>query len=412
MDTEVVVHRIGSNSPLCRTSKFALFRWPEMTLMEQPSSYLAHLGRRSPSIATSRNSAYALSYWFNFCRAADIDWQHSSIDDLYDYKTALETTVSQKTGARRSAGTSYQYVGAVVEFYDFAAGRCWYAGDIRKSEAPQRAIRADHDKLAHTKSGALPTRKRSPIAQKRNRSGTMIKPLSIGSLQRLLSEMGPDANDAPAGSSVRNRLIADWGWAVGLRISEILSLRADQFSDLVVDPSVPWVHFSIEVLGKGNKLRRVSVPSWLIEHTQIYVRGERQRCVALGRTSEERLFVSTADSKSPGQGITPRRVEAIFGAACLRAGLFVNVRRLDPETGLMCLRQVPAHCVHDLRHTYAVLTYHAEVTQGNSEPWKKIQAQLGHSSLKTTTDIYLEYVNAHNDFRNASIRDLVGLSRR
>jgi len=51
------------------------------------------------------------------------------------------------------------------------------------------------------------------------------------------------------------------------------------------------------------------------------------------------------------------------------------------------------HCVHDLRHTYAVLTYHAEVMNGNVEPWKKIQAQLGHKSLQTTIDTYLRYVS-------------------
>lgn len=411
---EVVVHKIRSNNQFQRVGEHALFLSPAMKLVEQPSSFLAHRAKRSPSATTNRNSAYALSYWLNFCKAADIDWENAAVDELFDYKTVLETTVSHQTGAYRSEGTVSQYVGAVVEFYDFAFGRSWYCGDIRKTETPRRAVNPDGDPLAHIRrSGGLSPKKLSPIGRKQNRSGTMIKPLSVASLRRLLTAIGPASGDAPEGTSVRNRLIADWGWAVGLRISEMLSLEAAQFSCFVVEKENPWVHFSIQILGKGNKFRRVSVPSWLIEDTQAYIRGERASCVNLGRTrdTEEKLFVSSANSTSPGSSITPRRVEAIFEKAYLRANLFTDICRIDPLTNLSSHRQVPSHCVHDLRHTFAVLTYHAEVAQGNCEPWKKIQAQLGHSSLKTTIDIYLEYVNAHDDFRHASVRDLVGLAR-
>jgi integrase len=54
---------------------------------------------------------------------------------------------------------------------------------------------------------------------------------------------------------------------------------------------------------------------------------------------------------------------------------------------------VPRHRYHDLRHTYALWTYHALVEQGISEPWKIIQSLLGHAHLSTTLDTYLRVVN-------------------
>ena len=49
--------------------------------------------------------------------------------------------------------------------------------------------------------------------------------------------------------------------------------------------------------------------------------------------------------------------------------------------------------MHDLRHTYAVWSYHILKSLGDPEPWKSIQIQLGHKHIDTTINTYLKYVS-------------------
>jgi integrase len=47
---------------------------------------------------------------------------------------------------------------------------------------------------------------------------------------------------------------------------------------------------------------------------------------------------------------------------------------------------------------------------GNPEPWKKIQAQLGHAHLQTTIDVYLSYVEIFNESPGLiDVRRMIGL---
>ena len=208
--------------------------------------------------------------------------------------------------------------------------------------------------------------------------------------------------------------MADWGWAVGLRLSEIMTLNPYQFLVLHPDAESPFSQQSIEVIGKGNVARNVAVPNWLIADTQAYMEGERARVLELGRKRRRRtpsvLFLSGERSLDPGSPFTPRRFQAIVQDACIAAGLIRVTKRIDSESGVVTQASVPKHCVHDLRHTYAVYTYWVEVGNGNSEPWKVIQAQLGHERLETTIRTYLKYVQLFGPRGQQDIRTLAGLA--
>lgn len=414
MNAEIFVHEAKGSQGSPRPRQLALFVSPEMKLLEEPSEYLHHIALGTRSFATVRNNAFALNYWHNYCLGIEEDWRHCSIDNLIDYRTALETSLSQQTGRQRAATTVEQYLGLVVEFYDFARSRGWYVGDIEKRLVPRRSSAVDVDPLAHTRKGAAPVRRKNPIARKLDDSGTMIKPLSVRELRALLDAVGLAPSEAEPGVSTRDRLMVDWCWAVGLRVSELLALEATQLQRIHYEEAAPWLGVPITVTGKGAKRRRVSVPMWLIGETMTYIRGEREQCIAKSpaRIRTQRLFVAKRSSYRCGEQIGVRRFESLLGDYYLRGGLSVCLERVDVATGRSRIVERPSHCVHDLRHTYAVLTYHAEVANGNKEPWKKIQSQLGHSSLATTTGIYLEYVDAHHEFRHASVRDLVGLKRK
>jgi integrase/recombinase XerC len=79
------------------------------------------------------------------------------------------------------------------------------------------------------------------------------------------------------------------------------------------------------------------------------------------------------------------------------------VPKIDPDSGEAYGLKLAAHSFHDLRHTFACWLYHAERKSGNSEPWKVVQARLGHKYLSTTMDTYLRVVDEYRFEVNSNV---------
>nr|WP_240922369.1 tyrosine-type recombinase/integrase [Oleiagrimonas sp. C23AA] len=240
-------------------------------------------------------------------------------------------------------------------------------------------------------------------------------------VKQLLNELGPDDGKEgfQAESRSRNRLIAEWLLYCGLRIEEVLGrdldlttdrhpgLTVSQFHTLPTNPKKPFDHSPISVIGKYNKARIIAVPNWLVLATKEYIQGERTQSTCHLPRNHEFVFVNgiKAHRSHRGKKLSIRRYQAIFSQACIRAGL---CRKNDD-----CKNSLATHSPHDLRHTYAVMTYFAQRSIGNVEPWKLIQSQLGHSNLRTTTDTYLQFVSAYSKwefaYQTSSTRILAGL---
>lgn len=405
----VFVHcNLGSVPPV-KKGEYALFRSPSMAVFHEPTRYLHHRSKLTPSKATWRNVAYELAYWHSYCEAAGIPWATATADDLLDFKDALSSTVSLQTGVLLTPGTVSDRLRTVISYYKYGKEKGWYQ--------PTQTL----DIAASSETARLHIASLSPpidsgakrYLPKRREAEYDIAPFSIRELRAFLEVLGPSHSETGEDSRrrYRDRLIVDWGWAVGLRISEITGLNIHQFLSLVVDPSSPWGHEPIRVLGKGEKIRNVSVPKWLIADSIRYIEDERKIAVAAGKLrngAPTSLFVCSERSTRAGRPLGIRRIESIVSQACMSAGLIKRIEVQGADGGRKVV-QIPLHCVHDLRHTYAVLTYWAEVRAGNPEPWKKIQAQLGHSHMKTTVDTYLRFVDAHGEFHTGSIRQLIGL---
>jgi integrase/recombinase XerC len=148
--------------------------------------------------------------------------------------------------------------------------------------------------------------------------------------------------------------------------------------------------------------RDVNVPNYLVPDLHAYIDGERKECIAVGRRywikkkSDEpkALFVNGVDAhQNAGKPVSADTLSSAFRRAVIKAGVTEWVMKMDPNTGELRQVTVPRHRYHDLRHTYALWTYHALVEQGISEPWKIIQSLLGHAHLSTTLDTYLRVVN-------------------
>lgn len=187
------------------------------------------------------------------------------------------------------------------------------------------------------------------------------KALSEGACLEVLSFID---RQLPSPSRDRIRFIVRFVEAVGLRASELLQAR---LADLRLEPE-GWV---MQVHGKGAKNRLVAVPGQAFTALQEYL-------VARGLGGVEHappeapLLASTTDFTAPvGYQALYEHVKRWLSKAVGASQLPMQERqRLSGAT------------THWLRHTFGTRAISREV------PLDVIQAQMGHSSIQTTTAIY------------------------
>jgi len=391
-----------------RSGEPALFLDPGQVLFEQPTQFLReHFVRsgcrRSPN--TWSAAAYALASWFDFLAASgQSEWPIADRDTLIDYRDAYLLAVNPTTGRPYAPSTVALRLSFTLDFYTYAAGQGWYLGTLSNGRSDGVAIRlgsaaSNRARSAGVRAGA------SGLFPRRALNARHILPFCPEDIQKLLSSAGPRASESHQ-ADARDRLLVDLGWSTGLRVGEIARLTAQSFQSMRPDPDWPSGEQRLEVCGKGGYKRVIAVPNWVALDAIHYINGERARAAVSGGSSShiaEKLFLSSLSSKTPGLPLCKRRLQQILENACISSGL-TN----ENGGGKRLLRA--RYTFHQLRHTYAVFTYMAEVALGNPEPWKKIQAQLGHRFLSTTIDIYLRYVALFRQGNKQSdMRSLLGL---
>lgn len=173
------------------------------------------------------------------------------------------------------------------------------------------------------------------------------------------------------GMGARDRLIVERALMTGARRMELAGLKLSQLpaTDSARGEDKPVIPIRLET-AKGGKPRHIYPPLALIDRTHAYVHEER--AVAVRRSGKRgcesaRLFLT-----DDGRALTPRRIGAVFSAACKRAGV--------------------SGTFHALRHTFAgaMLAFLQRQTQRVPElnPLLTLQTILGHSDPSTTM-IYL-----------------------
>ena len=311
-----------------------------------------------------------------------------------EYKT--ETIRGRRTSVRR--------------FYGWARKIGWYAGGLEEaSEVREVYLPADRDALVHLHLGQRQISIDPGAPRSSARPGEKVRPLIGGngnnaSFPHVAKHLGPLPSERRADDPTpsRDRLAAELSVSTGLRVDEVAKLTIFQILGLPVDGDPE--RFTTMHVRKTKRLveRDVNVPNYLIPDLDAYIDGERNECLAvarrywLKRKSDEpkALFVNGVDARqSAGKPVSADTLSGAFRRAVIKAGLTEWVAKTDPGTGEVREVLVPRHRYHDLRHTYALWTYHALVEQGTSEPWKIIQSLLGHAHLSTTLDTYLRIVN-------------------
>lgn len=170
------------------------------------------------------------------------------------------------------------------------------------------------------------------------------KTLSEAQVEALLA--APDT-DAPLG--VRDRTMLELMYASGLRVSELVTLKALH---------IGLAEGVLRVMGKGNKERLVPFGEVAREWLDNYINDSRPRL--LGARQTEDLFVTSA-------GRTP-------GTAMSRVMFWNIVKRYAREAGITAPLSP-----HTLRHAFAthLLNHGADL--------RAVQMLLGHADISTTT---------------------------
>jgi integrase/recombinase XerC len=359
---------------------------------------------------TSKRAAYDLLDWWRFLDHCGRPWDLTDGGDLDAYRDSMIGAISPRTHEEYKTETIRARRTLVKRFYEWAHKRGFCDGKLQEAtEIREVYLSADRDPLAHIHCGPRRIAGDPGTPRSDRRPGEKVRSLIGGdpknpSFPRIARHLGPLPSERGADDPIpsRDRLAAELSVSTGLRVDEVAELTIFQILDLQAggDPE----RFTTMHVTKTKRLveRDVNVPNYLIPDLHAYIDGERRECVAVARRhwlkkkSDEPkvLFVNGVDAhQNAGKPVSADTLSSAFRRAVIKAGLTEWVTKTDPDTGAVRQALVPRHRYHDLRHTYALWTYHALVEQGISEPWKIIQSLLGHAHLATTLDTYLRVVN-------------------
>ena len=164
------------------------------------------------------------------------------------------------------------------------------------------------------------------------------KVISAEDVEKLLE--APDI-EKPEGQ--RDRAMLEIMYSSGLRVSELINLKLGQINTL---------NGVIDVIGKGNKERKVPIGEYALEYLRLYIEHGRRKNI--GKKSDY-LFLNR------------------YGNPISRQYFFMQVKKYAKEVGID-----EDISPHTLRHCFA--THMLE----NGAELRAVQEMLGHSNIATT----------------------------
>ncbi|CAE6967473.1 Tyrosine recombinase XerC [Paraburkholderia nemoris] len=379
------------------------------------------------SLHTVDAEAYDLCKFLRFDSNTELPIWSITAEDIKDYRNVLECEISPQTSDLLSDKTVFRLVACAIHYCEWGQSvgivdphtvldRKVIRGRCRSPEEMQLIHTLSSEQMQpNAISDLLPTVARD--------SGDHVRALEMRDWQLVAAELGPlplvsgelDPLQELDCRPCRDRLASHCSLETGLRVDEVANLTKYQILDLRVPEDAPG-HHTIRMRithTKGLHPRYIDMPADLVRALHIYIDGERRQCVEQGKRvrpgwkEEPTLFVNHVNAgKHAGLPIKPDTLSHAFRKAVLRAGLTRTVKKLkqlDLDRQEVFYIQDAAHRYHDLRHTFAIWTYLTEKEAGNAEPWKIVQARLGHLSLQTTLAYYLAHVREDRRATNAAV---------
>lgn len=348
----------------------------------------------------SKNTALAyatdLKDWWEYLQVAGLQWDQVEHADLRSYRDIMLQTVSPATHRPYSRSTVRRRISTLLSFYEWASHQGLYQDRTGVLNRRELNWSRPLDTIAMAHVGVSRSKKSDLIPAPQRGIDDAVRAMLPTEYRLIAEQLGPLPSEAPSLERSRDRLATELSLHSGMRIDEVTNLTQWQILDLVPKPESPHsIHYMTITKTKGLRARRIEVPNWLLNEVLIYIEGERRHAVEAGKRAggtrdPGTLFVNSSFARhNAGKPYRADSLDDAFRKAVKRAGLVRTEERINPESGIPYLTQAPRFSFHDLRHTFAIFRYYAERRAGNAEPWKIIQALLGHQALHTTTELYL-----------------------
>lgn len=380
---------------------------------------------------TSRAVAFDLRDWFDYLshvswlnpvtqtREQGKPWNVAGESDYIAWRDALHEVVSPQTNRLLASRTIARRQGTVERFYTYAITQGWYTDEFVRTKLKKGRVASSTHELSYFPSGGAITDDGAKSAyRERAEFSEPLRPLTSKEWHQLQLALGPlPSNREDDLRPSRNRLACELSISTGLRVDEVANLTEFQLRSL----HQAWLladeeeredgFFAMRVVKtKRLKARDVLVPGYLIPELMLYLDEEREFSIKVGLERAKKrglkvkrpisLFVNEAlPTQHAAKPVAATSLSWAFNRACLKADITHAVEKIDIETNERYRENLARHSFHDLRHTFAVWTYHWMKAKGNAEPWKEIQVLLGHANLAVTLDTYLKVVEV--DKRNA-----------
>lgn len=206
-----------------------------------------------------------------------------------------------------------------------------------------------------------------------------------------------------------DRLMAEVCLYTGLRRAEVCNLKVTAIETPPLEHLDPLSKLPVAVVGKGNKRRSVPFPVWLLDALAIYVGTTRMHALAKRRQLRSEpdhgyVFVhETGDARYLGNRISEQTFDRHFALA--RESYLAKLAKLQNDAYYR-MAAAEAITVHALRHTFAIITYITRRSGGDTQPSKYVASILGHRSVETTEQIYLNSAEAYDSKVRERIRIL------
>jgi site-specific recombinase XerD len=230
------------------------------------------------------------------------------------------------------------------------------------------ALRAFLNYLSDRDIDTLPS---SKIKLAKQKTDDTISFLEVSDILKILEV--PDTN-TPSG--LRDRAIMELFFSSGMRISELLSLNADQLS-MLKDNSTTRT-YELSIVGKGKYVRTIFISPRAAEWLRKYLKSRKDVF--------RPLFTNLRSKDEDESRLSPSYVQKMISRSARLAGLS---KKVTP---------------HTLRHTYAtdLLSRGADL--------RSVQELLGHKNV-STTQVYTHVTNKHlrdihEKFHGGSDKDL------
>jgi Site-specific recombinase XerD len=315
-------------------------------LVLDQSGHLAH--------STVKMRAWGLKYFFDFIEQRQFDFELLRYSNLEYYRDFLLGGEDPK-----EIQTAKTYINHVVEFLRWAKDR----GEFPLFKFPSRSGQLWKGKTAQRDAVRMPRTRRKNV-----------KVLAPDEAQSLIERVGDPENynrDAQF-QAERNRLLYRVLLITGIRREEI-----EQFDDSIFGAEQRGDRYSVEILGKGNVLREIILPSFLMDELSDFYSTTRHehllslhRKVRLGEPCRN-IFISSRD----GTKLAESTINGIFRDWSKRTGIY--------------------HKPHMFRHTFATGFYLANRTKsGDMDVLMLLKSLLGHSAIQITVDTYLHMAEA------------------